>query len=109
MGCFNSEDVMRIGHFDFMGLLRILKDKGYELTLYPGDRYNIHIQLTAWDHDTCRAFNAKELVSLKAIEQYKSNPNYVLSNIVLGLIEQLDRRKTAFNHYTESVGDQNEK
>lgn len=95
--------------FDFVGLLKILKDKGYELTLYPGDRDNIHIQLTAWDHDTCRAFNVKEIVSLKAIEQYKSDPNYALCDIVIGLMNQLDRRLPAFKHYTESVGDQDEK
>lgn len=109
MGCFDSEDVMRMGCFDFMGLLRILKYKGYELTLYPGNRDEVHIQLTAWDHDTCRAFNVKEIVSLKAIEQYKSGPNYALCNIFLKLIDRLDRRPQGFKRYTESVGNQDDK
>lgn len=39
-------------YFDFVGLLRMLKHKGYELLF----------QLTAWNHDTCRAFNVKEIV-----------------------------------------------
>lgn len=109
MGCFDSEDVMRMGYFDFMGLLRILKGKGYELTLYPGDRDNIHIQLTDWDRDTGCAFKVKEMVSLKAIEQYKSDPNYILCNIFLGLMNRLDSRTQGFKHYTESVGNQDDK
>lgn len=96
-------------YFDFVGLLRMLKHKGYELALYPDDRDNVHIQLTAWDHDACRAFNVKEIVSLKDIEQYKSDANYALCHIVLGLMEQLDRRPAAFKHYTESVGNQDDK
>ena len=105
MGCFNSEDVMRMGYFDFIGLLRILKNKGYELTLYPGDRDNIHIQLTDWDRDTGCAFKVKEIISLSAIESYKSNPNYTLCNVVLGLMNLLDNRGRGFKRYTESVGD----
>ena len=105
MGCFNSEDVMRMGYFDFIGLLRILKNKGYELTLYPGDRDNIHIQLTNWDRDTGCAFKVKEIISLSAIESYKSNPNHTLCNVVLGLMNQLDNRGRGFKRYTESVGD----
>lgn len=38
--------------FDFAGLLRMLKCKGYELILYPGDRDEVHIQLTDRDWDT---------------------------------------------------------
>lgn len=89
--------------FDFAGLLRMLKCKGYELILYPGDRDEVRIQLTDRDWDTGRAFNVKEIVSLSAIEQYKSDPNYALCNIVLGLMERLDSRTQGFKRYTESV------
>lgn len=95
--------------FDFAGLLRILKDKGYELTLYPGDRDNIHIQLTDWDRDTGLAFNVKEIVSLSAIEQYKFDSNCALCDIILSLMNRLDSRAQGFRRYTESVGDQDEK
>lgn len=95
--------------FDFAGLLRVLKCKGYELILYPGDGDKVHIQLTDWDRDTGCAFNVKEIVSLSAIESYKSDPNYALCNIVLGLMERLDSRAQSFRRYTESVGDQDEK
>lgn len=98
-----------MGYFDFIGLLRILKNKGYELTLYPGDRDNIHIQLTDRDRDTGRAFNVKEVVSLSAIEQYKASPSYVLCKVFLGLMERLDSRTKGFKHYTESVGNQDDK
>lgn len=98
-----------MGCFDFMGLLRILKYKGYELILYPGDRDEVHIQLTDWDRDTGCAFNVKEIVSLKAIEQYKSDPNYALCNIVLSLMNRLDSRTQGFKRYTESVGDRDGK
>ena len=98
-----------MGCFDFAGLLRMLKDTGYELTLYPGDRDNIHIQLIDRDRDTGRAFNVKEVVSLSAIEQYKIDPNRTLCNIVLGLMERLDSRVQGFNRYEESVGNQDEK
>lgn len=91
--------------FDFAGLLRMLKCKGYELILYPGDRDKVHIQLTDWDRDTGRTFNVKEIVSLSAIEQYKSDPNYALCNIVLGLMERLDSRTECFDRYRKSVGD----
>ena len=103
MGYCDSEDVLAMGYFDFIGLLKILRDKGYELRLYAYNRDEIHIQLTDWDRDTGLAFNIKELVSLSAIEQYKSDPNYALCNIVLGLMEQLDSRTQGFRHYTESV------
>lgn len=109
IGYFDSEDVMSMGYFDFVGLLRMLKHKGYELALYPDDMDNVHIQLTDWDHDACRAFNAKEIVPLKAIEQYKSDPNYALCDIVIRLMNQLDRRPQAFKHYTERVGNQDDK
>ena len=102
-------DVMAMGYFDFVGLIRILRDKGYELSLYFGERDDIHIQLTCRDLDTIRTFNVKKIVSLNAIEQYKNGPNYALCNIFLGLMEQLDRRKPAFNHYMESIGDQDGK
>lgn len=95
--------------FDFVGLLKILKYKGYELTLYPGEKDLVHIQLTDWDRDTGCALRVKEIVSLSAIEQYKSDPNYALCNIVLGLMSQLDSRTQGFKRYTESVGDQDEK
>lgn len=98
-----------MGCFDFIGLLRILKEKGYELCLHSDDRGNVHIQLTALDHDVCRAFNVKEIVSLKAIEQHKSDPNCTLCDIFLDLMEQLDRRSPAFKHYTEIVGNQDDK
>lgn len=91
--------------FDFAGLLRMLKCKGYELILYPGDRDEVHIQLTDRDWDTGRTFNVKEIVSLSAIEQYKSDPNYALCNIVLGLMERLDSRTECFDRYRKSVGD----
>lgn len=91
--------------FDFAGLLRMLKCKGYELILYPGDRDEVHIQLTDRDLDTGRTFNVKEIVSLSAIEQYKSDPNYALCNIVLGLMERLDSRTECFDRYRKSVGD----
>ncbi len=95
--------------FDFAGLLRILKYKGYELILYPGDRDEVHIQLTDWDRDTGCAFNVKEIVSLSAIEQYKSDPNYAICNIVLSLMNRLDSRTQGFKRYTESVGNQDDK
>lgn len=90
--------------FDFAGLLRMLKCKGYELILYPGDRDEVHIQLTDRDRDTGRAFNVKEIVSLSAIESYKSDPNYTLCQVFLGLIERLDSRAQGFKRYNESVG-----
>lgn len=96
-------------YFDFVGLLRMLKYKGYELILYPGDRDQVHIQLTDWDRDTGCAFNVKEIVSLSAIEQYKSDPNYALCNIVLGLMEQLDSRTQGFKRHAESIGNQDDK
>ena len=98
-----------MGCFDFVGLLRMLKHKGYELALYPDDMDNVHIQPTAWDHDACHVFNVKEIVSLNAIEQYKSDPNYALCDIVIRLMKQLDRRPAAFKHYMESIGYQDDK
>ena len=98
-----------MGYFDFVGLLRMLKHKGYELDLYPCDRDEVHIQLTDWDRDTGCAFNVKEIVSLNAIEQYKSDPNYALCDIVIRLMKQLDRRPAAFKHYMESIGYQDDK
>lgn len=109
MGCFNSEDVLAMGYFDFMGLLRILKEKGYKLTLYSGDRDEIHIQLTDWDRDTGCAFNVKEIVSLSSIERYQCGPNYALCNIFLGLMERLDSRTQGFKRYEESVGSLDDK
>lgn len=49
-----------MGYFDFIGLLRMLRAKGYELSLYPGERDTFHIQLTDWDRDTGHAFNVKK-------------------------------------------------
>ena len=109
MGGFDSEDVMSIGYFDFVGWLRMLKHKGQELALYPDDIDNVHIQLTTLDHDECRAFNAKEIVSLKAIEKYKRDHNCALCDIVIRLMNQLDRQPPAFKHYTERVGNQDDK
>lgn len=82
-----------MGNFDFIGLLRILREKGYELCLYPGSRDEFHIQLTDWDRDTGCAFNVKALVSLSSIERYQCGPDYALCDIFLGLMEQLDRRR----------------
>lgn len=82
-----------MGCFDFMGLLRILKEKGYELCLHPGERDEFHIQLTHWDWETYRRFNVKKIVSLDAIEQYQSGPDCALVNVFLGMMEQLDRRR----------------
>lgn len=96
-------------YFDFVGLLRMLKYKGYELILYPGGRDQIHIQLTDWDRDTGCALSVKEIVSLSAIEQYKSDPNYALCSIVLGLMEQLDSQTQGFKRHAESVGNQDAK
>ncbi len=93
MGYFDSEDVLAMCYFDFIGLLRILKEKGYELTLYSGDRDEVHIKLTDWDRDTGCAFNVKQIVSLNSIERYRCGPNYALCNIFLKLMEQLDRRR----------------
>lgn len=109
MGYFNSEDVMMMGYFDFIGLLRILQKKGYELSLYPGNRDELHIQLTDWDRDTGYRFNVKEIVSLSAIEQYKGNPNYALCNIFLRLMEQLDSRAQSFTRHAERVELPNDK
>ena len=95
--------------FDFDGLLRMLKYKGFELILYPSDGDEVHIQLTDWDRDTGCAVSVKEIVSLSAIEQFKSDPNNALCNIVTRLMNQLDRRPAAFKHYTESVSDQDDK
>lgn len=108
MGYFDSEDVLAMGCFDFIGLLKILRDKGYELRLYAYNRDEIHIQLTDWDRDTGCAFNIKEIVSLSAIEQYKSGPNYALCNIFLRLMNRLDSRTQGFKRYTESVGNQDD-
>lgn len=106
MGYFDSEEVMAMGYFDFMGLLRILKKKGYELTLYSGNRDEVHIKLTDWDRDTGCAFNVKEVVALRSIEQCQNGPSYALCNVFLKLMEQLDNRVQGFKHYTKSVGDQ---
>lgn len=106
MGCFNSEDVMRMGYFDFIGFLKILRDKKYELRLYPGERDEFHIRLTNWDWKTGRRFNAEEVVSLSSIEQCQNGPSYALCNVFLKLMEQLDNRVQGFKHYTKSVGDQ---
>lgn len=103
MGYCDSEDVLAMGYFDFVGLLRILREKGYELRLYPGERDEFHIQLTDWDRDTGCAFNINEIVSLSAIEQYKSGPNYALCDIFLRLIERLDSRTQGFKRYKEKV------
>lgn len=97
-----------MGCFDFMGLLRILKGKGYELSLYPGERDTFNIQLTDRDRDTGHAFNVKEVVSLSAIEQYKASPSYVLCKVFLGLIERLDSRTKGFKRYTGSMGNPND-
>ena len=98
-----------MGNYDFIGLLRMLQEKGYELCLYPGDRDEFHIQLIHWNWETGRRLNVKEIVSLSAIEQYKGDPNYALCHIVLGLMERLDSRAQGFKHYTESVGNQDDK
>lgn len=103
MGHFDSEDVLAMGHFDFIGLLKILRDKGYELSLYAYNRDEIHIQLTDWDRDTGCAFNVKEIVSLSSIERYKCGPNYALCDIFLKLMERLDSRTKCFKHYKERV------
>lgn len=108
MGYFDSEDVLRMGYFDFMGLLKVLQTKGYELRLCAYNRDEIHIQLTDWDRDTGCAFNVKEMVSLSAIEQYKSDPNYVLCNIFLRLMDRLDSRTQGFKRYRESVSNQDD-
>lgn len=92
--------------FDFAGLLIMLKCKGYELCLYPGDRDQVHIQLTDRNRDTDCGFSVKEIVSLNAIGQYKSDPNYALCNIILSLMNRLDSRTQGFKRYTESVGKQ---
>lgn len=103
MGHFDSEDVLAMGHFDFIGLLKILRDKGYELSLYAYNRDEIHIQLTDWDRDTGCAFNVKEIVSLSSIERYKCGPNYALCDIFLRLMEQLDGRAQSFTRHAERV------
>ena len=103
MGYFDSEDVLAMGYFDFIGLLKILRDKGYELRLCAYGRDEIHIQLTDWDRDTGCAFNVKEIVSLSAIEQYKNGPNYALCDIFLRLMERLDSRTQGFKRYKERV------
>lgn len=91
-------------NFDFVGLLRMLQCKGYELCLYPGERDELHIKLTDWDRDTGYAFNVKEVVSLRAIEQYRTDPTYVLYNILSGLMKRLNSRTEGFRHYAESIG-----
>ena len=98
-----------MGHFDCIGLLNVLQDKGYELTLYPGEMGYVHIELTDWDRDTGCAFKATEIVSLKAIEQYRSDPNYVLCNVFLGLMNRLDSRAQSFKRYMENTGPLNNK
>lgn len=103
MGYFDSKDALAMGYFDFMGLLKILKEKGYELTLYSGDRDEVHIKLTDWDRDTGCAFNVKEIVSLSHIERYKSGPNYALCDVFLGLMKRLDSRAQGFKRYTERI------
>ena len=80
-------------NFDFMDLLEVLRKKGYELRLYPGEGDEFHIQLTDWDRDTGCTFNVKALVSLSTIERYQCGPDYALCDIFLGLMEQLDRRR----------------
>ena len=90
-------------NFDFIGLLRLLQVKGYELRLYPGERDEFHIQLTHFDWETGRRFNVKEVVILSHIEQYMCGPNRVLCTIVLHLMEQLDGYTQAFNRHAERV------
>lgn len=104
MGYFNSKDIMMMGYFDFVGLMRILRDKGYELRLYFGERDDIHIQLTHHDSETARKHNVKEVVSLRSIEQCQNGPSYALCNIFIGLMERLDRQAQDFKRYVESVG-----
>lgn len=103
MGYFNSEDVMMMGYFDFIGLLKILQKKEYELSLYPRNRDELHIKLAYRDRDTGYAFNVKEIVSLSAIEQCQSNPYYTLCNTFLRLMEQLDTHVQGFKRNAERV------
>ena len=98
-----------MGNFDFIGLLRILREKGYELRLYSGNRDEVHIQLVDCDRDTGCVFNVKEIVSLSSIEQYQCGPNYALCDIFLRLMEQLDGRAQSFTRHAERVGLPNDK
>lgn len=95
--------------FDFMGLLRMLKEKGYELCLHPGERDEFHIRLIHWDWETGRRLNANEVVSLSAIEQYKSDPNYALCKVFLGLMERLDSRVKCFDRYEKAMVNSDDK
>ena len=92
-----------MGNFDFIGLLIILREKGYELRLYPGERDEIHIQLTHFDWETGRRFNVKEIISLNHIEQYRSGPDCALCDTFIRLMEQLDIHVQAFNRHTERI------
>ena len=103
MGYFDSEDVMAMGYFDFIGLLKILRDKGYELTLYSVERDKFYIRLTNWDWKTGRRFKVEEVVSLRSIEQCQNGSSYTLCNIFLGLLERLDSQTQGFKRYAESV------
>lgn len=103
MGYFNSEDIMMMGYFDFIGLLKILQKKGYELSIYPGKRDELHIQLTYFDWETERRFNVKEIISLNHIEQYRSGPYYALCDTFIRLMNELDINVQAFNRHAERV------
>lgn len=77
-------------NFDFIGLLRILREKGYELRLYPGERDEFHILLTHLDWDTWRRLDAKCIINLNFIKSCDVSPNVALSNIIESLLAKLD-------------------
>lgn len=77
-------------NFDFMDLLEALREKGYELRLYPGERDEFHMQLTHWDWKTGRRFNAKYIANLNFIKAGSVKPNVVLGSIIQSLLFKLD-------------------
>lgn len=109
MGCFDSEDVIAMGYFDFIGFLKILRDKKYELRLYPEKGDEFHIRLTNWDWKTGRRFNVEAVVSLSSMEKCQNGPSYALCNIFIELMERLDNETQGFKRYTENIGDRDGK
>ena len=77
-------------NFDFMYLLEALREKGYELRLYPGDRDEFHVHLIHWDWENGKRLNVKYIINLNSIKAYDVSPNVTLSDIIRSLLVKLD-------------------
>lgn len=77
-------------NFDFMYLLEVLREKGYELRLYPGKRDEFHVHLTHWDWETGKRLNVKYIINLNFVKACNVSPNVTLSDIIRSLLVKLD-------------------